>query len=98
VKLFDGLDLAKIADGTYKAESQGYEAPVVVEVTVKAGKIDAVKVVQHREKQFYSSISDTPARIIAKQGVKGVDATSGATITSEAIINASAKALSQGVK
>ena len=39
-----------------------------------------------------------PAQIIAKQGVKGVDATSRATITGEAIINATAKALAQGAK
>jgi hypothetical protein len=32
------------------------------------------------------------------QGVKGVDATSSATITSEAIINATAKALSAAAK
>lgn len=98
IKLFDGLDLAKIADGTYTADSMGYEAPVKVEVAVKAGKIETIKVVEHHEKQFYSSLSDTPARIIAKQSVKGVDTTSGATITSSAIINASAKALGQGQK
>lgn len=98
VKLFDGLNLAKVADGTYSAESMGYEAPVKVDVTVKAGKIETVKVTDHHEKQFYSSLTDVPARIIAKQSVKGVDATSGATITSDAIINASAKALGQGQK
>jgi uncharacterized protein with FMN-binding domain len=54
--------------------------------------------VQHREKQYYSSLTDTPAKIIAKQGVKGVDSTSSATITSEAIINATAKALAKGAK
>ena len=36
-----------------------------------------------------------PAQIIAKQSVKGVEATSRATITGEAIINATAKALAQ---
>ena len=44
------------------------------------------------------SAADTPAKIIAKQGVKGVDATSNATITSEAIINGTAKALASGAK
>ena len=37
-----------------------------------------------------------PEKIMAKQHVKGVDATLGATITSEAIVYASAKALKQG--
>jgi uncharacterized protein with FMN-binding domain len=35
-------------------------------------------------------------QILLKQGAKGVDATSGATITSEAILNATLKALAKG--
>lgn len=98
IKLFELLDVKKIPDGTYEAESIGYEAPVRTQVIVKAGRIESVTVVQHREKQYYSSLTDTPAKIIAKQGVKGVDATSSATITSEAIINGAAKALSVAQK
>lgn len=93
IQLFELLDIAKVADGAYQEQSLGYEGPVRVEVRVAGGKIESVRVVQHKEKQYYSSLTDTPARIIAKQGVKGVESTSGATITSEAIINASAKAL-----
>lgn len=98
IKVFDSLDLKKIADGKYRDKSLGYEADVEVEVTVQAGKIDNVQVTQHREKQYYSSIADTPRQIIEKQGVRGVDTTSRATITSEAIINATAKALASGLK
>jgi uncharacterized protein with FMN-binding domain len=93
IKVADGLDLKKIPDGTYTANSIGYTGPVDVEVTVAGGKISDVKVTQHHEKQYYSSINETCASILQKQGVKGVDATSGATITSEAIINATVKAL-----
>jgi uncharacterized protein with FMN-binding domain len=88
----------KVRDGTYTARSLGYEDQIEVAVTVASGKIESVKVTQHREKQFYSSIADTPRNIVAKQSVVGVDTTSGATITSEAIINATAKALSQGAQ
>ena len=98
VLLFDALDLSKVRSGKYKAQSLGYEAPIHVEVVVKRRKIRSVEVTRHREKQFHSALTDTPQRILLKQGVKGVDATSGATITSEAIINATAKALSQGLK
>ncbi|MGI8978677.1 MAG: FMN-binding protein [Pirellulaceae bacterium] len=98
VKLFELSDPGKVPDGSYEAESLGYEAMVRIQVAVKSGKIENVKVTQHREKQYYSSISDTTAKIISKNGVKGVDATSGATITSEAIINATAKALSAAAK
>ena len=64
-------------------------------VTVRAGKLESVKVVRHREKQFYAALTDTPRKIIAKQSVRGIDATTNATITSEAIINATAKALGE---
>ncbi len=97
IRLFDTLDVKKVAPGKYTAASLGYEKMITVEVVVAGGKITSCKVTQHQEKQFYSSLTDTPARIIAKQTVKGIEATSGATITSEAIINASAKALSQGM-
>ena len=98
IKVFELLDLTKIADGKYKSESMGYEAPIHVEVVVKSGRIEELKVVEHHEKQFYSSINDTCRSIKDKQGVKGVDATSGATMTSEAIINATAKALATAMK
>jgi uncharacterized protein with FMN-binding domain len=65
---------------------------------VKAGRIEDVRVSKHTEKQFYSSIADTTRQIIQKQGVKGIDATASATITSEAIINATAKALANAMK
>lgn len=93
---FYTLDPARVRDGTFAASSIGYEGDVQVEVTVRAGRIEDVRVVQHREKQFYSSITDTPAKILARQSVKEVDSTTGATITSEAIINATAKALAEG--
>ena len=65
-----------------------------IQYVVANGRIEAVKVTRHQEKQFYSALTDTPRQIIEKQGVQGVDATTGATITAEAIINATAKALS----
>ncbi|MDB5334710.1 MAG: FMN-binding domain protein, partial [Planctomycetaceae bacterium] len=98
IKVFDSLDLKRIPDGKYKDKALGYEADVEVEVSVKSGKIDAVRVTQHREKQYYSALADTTRQIIDKQAVKGVDATARATITSEAIINATAKALASGLK
>jgi uncharacterized protein with FMN-binding domain len=93
IKLFDGLDLKKIADGNYVADSLGYVGQVEVTVTVKDHRIQAVEVSKHKEKQFYASLTAVPAQIVAKQAVVGIDSTTGATVTSEAIINASAKAL-----
>ncbi|NLZ04352.1 MAG: FMN-binding protein [Phycisphaerae bacterium] len=98
IRLFDALDVARVADGTYTASSIAYAGPLYVEVTVKDGRIQSVRVTSHEEKQFYSALTDTPNQIIAKQGVKGVDAVTGATMTSEAILNATAKALAEGMK
>ncbi len=98
IRLFDALDVARVADGTYTASSIAYAGPLHVEVTVEGGRIQSVRVTSHQEKQFYSALTDTPNQIIAKQGVRGVDAVTGATMTSEAIINATAKALAGGMK
>ena len=98
IKLFEMLDLARVPDGSYRAGSLGFKGQVNVEVVVKSGRIASVRVTQHHEKQFYSALTDTPRQIVEKQGVKGIDAVSGATITSEAIINATAKALARGMR
>lgn len=98
VKVFDALELKRIPDGRYRASSIAYEAPLDVEVAIRGGRIESVQVTRHQEKQFYSSIAATPRLIVEKQGVRGVDAVTGATITSEAIINAAAKALAAAMK
>lgn len=97
IKYFDALDLSRIPDGDYQANSTAYAGQLYVAVTVKSGRIESVKITRHKERQFYSAFTDTPNKIIAKQSVKGVDAVTGATMTSEAIINATAKALSGGI-
>ncbi len=98
IRLFDALDLKRIADGTYRGSSLGYEAQIVVEVTVRGGRIEAVQVVEQHEKQVFTALTDTPRKIVEKQSVQGIDATSGATITSQAVIHATAKALAEGLK
>ena len=98
IRLFESLDLSRVADGSYRAASPGYAGLLEIEVTVSGGRIQSVKVTGHQEKQFYSSIDDTTRKIVQKQDVKGIDTTSGATITSEAIIYATAKALAGGIR
>lgn len=96
ITLFETFDVGKVADGKYTATSPAYAGDLTVEATVAAKRITAVRVTRHQEKQYYASLTEVPAKIIAKQHVKGVDATLGATITSEAIVYATAKALQQG--
>jgi uncharacterized protein with FMN-binding domain len=98
IRLFALSDVRKVPDGAYRDSSLGYEGQIEVEVVVRDKRIEDVRVTKHKEKQFYSALTDTPRKIIARQGVKGVDATSSATITSEAIINATAKALAGAAK
>jgi uncharacterized protein with FMN-binding domain len=93
VKAAAALDLAKVPDGTYTGSAPGFRADVKVEVVVKGGRIDSVRVVQHKDDWFCSSLTEIPAQIVEKRGLKGVDAVTGATITSEGIMNAAIKAL-----
>ena len=98
IRLFELLDLSRVPDGAYRASSVGYKGDLHVEVTVRSGRIQSARVTRHQEKQFYSAMTDVTEKIVTQQGVKGVDATSGATITSEAIINATAKALAEAMQ
>lgn len=93
IKRFELLDISKLKDGVYRGDSLGYEAPIHIAATVEKGRITQLEVTQHREKQYYSAIRDVPHQIVRKQNLKEVDATSRATITAVAIINATAKAL-----
>lgn len=94
----ENLDLRQVADGTYRGEGIGYRAPVKVEVVVKAGRMEAVKVVETKEDWPLNTLQDVTARIVEKQSLQGVDAVSGATFTSDAIVIGAGKALSGAAK
>ncbi|HOI54223.1 MAG TPA: FMN-binding protein [Phycisphaerae bacterium] len=98
VQVFRRLDLSKVADGTYSGSAQGYRGPVEVQVVVKAGRIESCTVTRHKEDMCFVAPTAVPEQIVARQGVKDVDAVTSATITSTAIINATAKALAAGTK
>ena len=98
VRVFDALNLNRLPDGTYAGSSLGYAGALEVSVTVRGHRLTSVKVTKHEDKQFFCALNDTPRRIVARQGVKGVDAVSGATMTSEAILNATAKALATAME
>ncbi len=98
IKVYDALDLKKIPDGTYRSSSIAYAGPLEVAVTIAAGRIEAVKVTRYEDKQYYSSLTAVPKQIVERQSVKGIDAVTQATITSEAIVNATAKALAGAMK
>jgi uncharacterized protein with FMN-binding domain len=97
-RIYDQLDVSKVADGTFRANAIGYAGRMDIEVRVRAGRVQSVKVTSHKEKRHYGALTDIPDTIIGRQSIKGIDATSGATVTSQAIVNATAKALARGTK
>jgi uncharacterized protein with FMN-binding domain len=97
IRLFDTLEVSRIADGTYEGKSLSYYGTLEAEAGVKGGRIDAIKVTHNPDRQYFHAVDETIGRILARQTVSGVDAISGATITSEAVIRAAAKALAAGM-
>ena len=87
---------AKYTAGTYEASADGMNGAVKVSVTVDADKITAIEVVEHNETAGISDpdIEQNPQSIIDAQSTE-VEVVSGATFTSNAIINSVKDALTQ---
>ncbi|MDW7651266.1 MAG: FMN-binding protein, partial [Bacillota bacterium] len=90
------LSLSDVADGTYTGTASGFNADITVEVTVADGKITAITVVEQDDTpdRFASAEEQVISQILENQTVQ-VDAASGATVSSEGIMNAVLNALSQ---
>ena len=88
---------AAYTDGDYTAEGKGIGGKVPVTVTVKDGKIAEVTVGDNSETQGIGSkaVEQLPAKIVEANGLEGVDAVSGATVTSKAIFTAVEDCLKQ---
>ena len=88
---------ASYTDGSYAAEGKGIGGKVPVTVEVRGGKITSVTVGENSETQGIGSkaIEQLPDAIVAANGTEGVDAVSGATVTSKAIFTAVEDCLKQ---
>ena len=88
--------LAENVSGTFEGSSQGFHAPVTVQVTLENGAITDVQVTEQHETKGVSdySLSETPKRIIEAQSWN-VDTLSGATFSSNAVKYAVRAALQQ---
>ena len=85
-------------DGVYTGTAKGFGGPVTVRVTIKGGKI--VKITAEGKSEtasYWSRAQAVRSRIIKKQSPK-VDAVSGATYSSNGIINAVINALNKAAK
>jgi len=93
------MGTADIEDGTYTGVADGYGPDLTVSVTVSDNQITEVTVVSHNEnnvKYYGRAIDAVPTEIVANQ-TPYVDAVSGATYTSNGIMNAVVDALRQGL-
>lgn len=83
-------------DGTYSAEAEGFDGPVKVTITIKNGKITKITNTNTDTKEYFSKAwAKIQPAILKKQGVYGVDTVSGATFSSNGILEAAQKALTK---
>lgn len=83
-------------DGTYSAEAEGLDGPVKVTITIKNGKITKITNTNTDTKEYFSKAwAKIQPAILKKQGVYGVDTVSGATFSSNGILEAAQKALAK---
>ncbi|WP_418379862.1 FAD-dependent oxidoreductase [Adlercreutzia equolifaciens] len=82
--------------GTYQAEGDGKFAPITVEVTMSETGIVDARVVSHEETEYISdrAIAEIPEKIVEFQSLD-IDAVTGATLTSMAILSAARECVSQ---
>lgn len=85
-------------DGVYEGSAEGFGGPVTVQVTVKNGKIASVKITEHSgEDAAYFNKAKVLADQIVKKQSTNVDTISGATFSSNGIIQAVRNALAKAV-
>lgn len=78
----------KYRDGVYQGKSEGFVDDIIVEVKIDKGRIRNIAVIEHSESNAQTAPIDIPRRIVEKQNTEGIDAVTGSTYTSQAIVNA----------
>jgi uncharacterized protein with FMN-binding domain len=86
------LNMSKLKSGTYEGTDRGYVADITVRLEVKSGRVKQSQIVSHAESRPRNSLDIVPQRILTRQS-PSVDAVTGATITSCAVMSATFKAL-----
>ena len=92
-------DPSEYEDGTYEGTAQGFGGPVKVKVTIKDGKITKVKIVSAaKETEEYLKKARELTKTIVSRQTADVDVVTGATYSSNGIINTVKNALSKAKK
>jgi uncharacterized protein with FMN-binding domain len=95
IELLDmrSLDFGRLRDGSYRGTAIGFRGDITVAVTVRGGKVADVRA-QHKEDIDQGATRVVPERIVEAQSLE-VDGVTGATVTSEAVVIGTFRALKQ---
>lgn len=90
------IDMSKVEDGVYEGHSELGPVIVDVRVTVKSSEIIAIEILQHQN--GLGQAANVIVKDMVDQNTYDVDAVSGATVSSEIIMNAVNDALQKGLQ
>ncbi len=85
------IDLSSVPDGTYEGRYKAFPVSVIVNVTVRGGKLDGIELVKHFNGQG-GAAEVIPSKVVDAQTLQ-VDVVSGATYSSKVILLAIEDAL-----
>lgn len=88
------VNIAALKDGKYRGSAEGFRSAIKTEVTIKNGKIVDIKILSasHETPPYFAKAKAVIPKIIEKQ-TYNVDVVSGATYSSEGIMNSVKNAL-----
>ncbi|MEA4946906.1 MAG: FMN-binding protein [Oscillospiraceae bacterium] len=89
---------AVLADGVYEGSAQGYKGTITVSVTVSGGAVTDIEVVGESDTANYFSQAEAVLDDIVSRQSLDVDSVSGATYSSQGLINAVYDALDGAVQ
>lgn len=92
-KLGDFKEKGNYKDGTYTGSARGFQSDITVSVTISKGKISNVQVLSQGETPSYWARAKAVVSRIKRSKTTNVDTVSGATYSSNGIINAVRSAL-----
>ncbi|WP_246169646.1 FAD-dependent oxidoreductase [Alkalibaculum sporogenes] len=75
--------------GNYTASATGKNGPIKIETMFAKDKIESIKIIEHKETEGYAdgALESIPSKIVSEQTL-AIDTVSGATFTSNAILEA----------
>jgi uncharacterized protein with FMN-binding domain len=92
----EDVNLQKVNDGTYEGDYSYGSYTYELAVSVKAHKIEKIDVISNRDTSHAKKAEGVISRVLEKQSAN-VDAVSGATTTSKALLKAIENALKSGL-